>query len=74
MDTQQNVYGLVTGAGKGLGNSFSIELAKRNHNVILVACRDEELEELRMSQTPVKNAISDSIKWFLKNRYLATTK
>ena len=39
-------YALVTGASKGLGRAFSVELAKRNINVLLVALPDDGLPEL----------------------------
>jgi uncharacterized protein len=39
-------YALVTGASKGLGKAFTIELAKRGINVLLVALPDDGLPEL----------------------------
>ena len=48
MSTRQR-YGdwvLVTGASSGIGKCFSTELAKRGHNVVLVARRKKRLEEL----------------------------
>ncbi len=37
---------LVTGASSGIGATFATELAKRNHNLILVARSQQKLEEL----------------------------
>jgi len=39
----QDIYAVVTGAGKGLGKSIAIELAKRKKNLILFAKEGEEL-------------------------------
>jgi uncharacterized protein len=41
-----DLYALVTGASKGLGRAFSVELAKRNINVLLVALPGDGLPEL----------------------------
>lgn len=38
-------YALVTGASRGLGKEFAIELAKRNINLLLVALPDDGLPE-----------------------------
>jgi len=46
MKTTDNIYALITGASKGLGKSYAIELAKRNHNVLLLSCENEGLPEL----------------------------
>lgn len=40
------LYSLVTGASKGLGKAFAMELAARGRNVILVSLPGESLEEL----------------------------
>lgn len=42
METKE--YALITGAGKGLGNAFAIDLAKRNINVLLTALPGEDLK------------------------------
>ncbi len=39
-------YALVTGASKGLGKAFTIELAKRKINLLLVALPEDGLREL----------------------------
>lgn len=39
-------YAFVTGASRGLGRAFTIELAKRNINVLLVALPEDGLPEL----------------------------
>ncbi len=39
-------YALITGASKGLGRSFAIELAKRGKNILLTALPGEDLPEL----------------------------
>jgi uncharacterized protein len=39
-------YALITGASRGLGKAFTIELAKRNINVLLVALPNDGLPEL----------------------------
>ncbi len=41
-----DLYALVTGASRGLGRSFAIELARRKKNVLLVALPDDGLPEL----------------------------
>lgn len=42
----QKKYIVITGASKGLGKSYAIELAKRGENLILIAMPDTKLEEL----------------------------
>lgn len=49
MNTSNNIFALVTGASKGLGKAYAIELAKRNHNVLLLSCENEGLQELSSS-------------------------
>lgn len=39
-------YALVTGASRGLGRAFALELAQRGTNLILVSLPNEQLEEL----------------------------
>ncbi len=39
-------FALITGASKGLGRAFALELSKRKINTILVALPDEGLNEL----------------------------
>lgn len=39
-------FAVVTGASQGLGKSFAEELAKENHNLILVSLSNEELPNL----------------------------
>ncbi len=46
MDKNQK-YALVTGASMGIGRAMAVELAKRNHNVLLIALDTLELEETR---------------------------
>ena len=42
----QKTYALVTGASQGLGKEIAIELAKQNHNLILVSLEKEGLTVL----------------------------
>lgn len=42
-------YALVTGASKGLGKSFALELAKRKINTILIALPGEQISEVAMA-------------------------
>lgn len=46
MNSTTKTYALITGASKGLGKSFTQELAKNHHNVLLVASANEGLEQL----------------------------
>jgi short-subunit dehydrogenase len=46
MKNTDKIYALITGASKGLGKSYAIELAKRKHNVLLLSCENEGLGEL----------------------------
>ncbi len=39
-------YALITGASSGIGYELAIQFAKQNHNIILVARREEKLKEL----------------------------
>jgi uncharacterized protein len=41
-----DIYALVTGASRGLGKAFTVELARRNTNLLLVALPDDGLPEL----------------------------
>jgi uncharacterized protein len=41
-----DTYALVTGASRGLGKAFTVELARRNKNLLLVALPDDGLPEL----------------------------
>ncbi|WP_183561807.1 hypothetical protein [Mucilaginibacter sp. SP1R1] len=43
---QQQLTAIVTGASEGLGKSFTIELAGRNINLVLVALPASGLPEL----------------------------
>lgn len=43
METKKAVFALVTGAGRGLGSAYAIELARRGHNVLLTALPGENL-------------------------------
>lgn len=42
-----NDYALITGASGGIGYYFALELARRKHNIILVARSEEKLKELK---------------------------
>ncbi|KLT65701.1 SDR family oxidoreductase [Pedobacter sp. BMA] len=42
-DLSQKTFALVTGASKGLGKSFAIELAKKGYNLALIARSEAEL-------------------------------
>jgi len=39
-------YSIITGASEGLGKAFSMELAKRKHNLVLVALPSSGLSDL----------------------------
>lgn len=39
-------FAIVTGASQGLGKSFSLSLAKRKHNLILISLPNQNLKEL----------------------------
>ena len=39
-------YTVITGASQGLGKSFTVSLAKRNHNLILISLPNQNLKEL----------------------------
>lgn len=39
-------YSIITGASEGLGKAFALELAKRNHNLVLVALPSSGLPDL----------------------------
>lgn len=43
---ENSLYALITGASEGLGKSFALELAARNHNLVLVALPGPELHQL----------------------------
>ncbi|HEX4010030.1 MAG TPA: SDR family oxidoreductase [Solirubrobacteraceae bacterium] len=45
-DPSSDTAALITGASSGIGAAFTRELAKRGHNVILVARRKEKLDQL----------------------------
>lgn len=42
----KDIYALVTGASRGLGKAFAVELARRKINLLLVALRNDGLPEL----------------------------
>lgn len=44
MKNNHQVYALITGAGRGLGRAFAIELASRGSNVLLTALPGESLD------------------------------
>ena len=46
MNTNSLPYSLITGASQGLGKAFALELAQRNHNLILVALPNENLSQV----------------------------
>ena len=46
-ETTYGDYAVVTGASDGIGRAIAIEIAKRGVNVILVARRQKQLEDLR---------------------------
>jgi uncharacterized protein len=39
-------YTLITGASEGLGKAFALEMAKRKHNLILIALPESSLVSL----------------------------
>jgi uncharacterized protein len=43
---KEDLYALVTGASKGLGRQYALELARKKINVLLVALADDGLPEL----------------------------
>lgn len=45
-DKNLEPYAFVTGASRGLGRAFTVELAKRNINVLLIALPEDGLPEL----------------------------
>src|ERR1700747_1638831 len=44
---KQEKWALITGASSGIGRDFSRELAKRGWNVLIVARREDRLQELK---------------------------
>ncbi len=56
---EQNAWAVVTGASSGLGRDFSLQLAQRGYNLVLVARRADRLEELarEIDQRYRKNAL-----------------
>ncbi|MET0570573.1 MAG: SDR family oxidoreductase [Pedobacter agri] len=45
-DLRQKTFALITGASKGLGKAFAIELARKGYNLALVARSEGELAEI----------------------------
>lgn len=43
---EQSSFAVITGASQGLGKAFACELAKQNHNLILVSLPGQKLQEL----------------------------
>ncbi len=74
-------YALVTGASRGLGKEFAVELAKRNINLLMVALPDDGLPELckfirvrykvecAFHETDLtrQHSISEMVNWALSN-------
>lgn len=62
MKATQSKYAVVTGASRGLGKAFALELAKRKFNVILVSLPEEGLEEtaLEIEKAGCKVAIYET--------------
>ncbi len=54
-------YALITGSSQGIGRAYAMELAARNHNILLVALPDAKLEETRMQITNKFNVKVDSL-------------
>ncbi len=48
MSCPENFTGIITGASSGIGECFARELAKNNYNLLLIARREEKLEQLAM--------------------------
>lgn len=61
MQTKNQQYALVTGAGQGLGKAFVYELAKRGTNIIMVSLPGENLKELSREIT---NTYSVDTAWY----------
>ena len=69
-------YALVTGAASGMGRIYSLRLAEKGYNVILVDINAKGLEETEsMIKSSVKEAtvlplVQDFRRWMLQIRYL----
>lgn len=50
---QYGPWAVVTGASEGIGRAFAVELARRGMHVLLVARRQERLEQLAAELTQV---------------------
>ncbi len=46
MSCPENFTGIITGASSGIGEYFARELAKNSYNLLLIARREEKLEQL----------------------------
>ena len=46
MSCPENFTAIITGASSGIGECFARELAKNNYNLLLIARREEKLEQL----------------------------
>jgi short-subunit dehydrogenase len=58
---EQKIYALITGSSQGIGKAYATELAKRGHNLLLVALPEPKLEE---TVTQIKSEFKVDVQFF----------